>query len=98
MCRSSFVALANVACLSLALMCPVCSAADAPGVSSFRTQPGFVVETVYLVPRETQGSWVALTVDHRGRLIASDQSGGLYRLAVSASSPAVVEPIDLPIG
>ncbi|MEP6668807.1 MAG: c-type cytochrome [Chthoniobacter sp.] len=44
--------------------------------------PGFKVELLYTVPKDTQGSWVSLTVDPKGRLIASDQYGGLYRLTV----------------
>jgi len=63
--------------------------------------PGFDVELVYAVPRD-QGSWVSITVDERGRLITSAQSGGLYRLTPDASAPApapaVVEAIDLPVG
>lgn len=43
---------------------------------------GFAVEQLYVVPKEDQGSWVALTVDDRGRLIACDQYGSLYRMKV----------------
>jgi len=39
---------------------------------------GFVGELVYEVPSK-QGSWVCLTTDPQGRLIASDQYGKLYR-------------------
>ena len=42
--------------------------------------PGFHAELVYSVSLEDEGSWVSLTVDHRGRLIASDQYGALYRI------------------
>ena len=42
---------------------------------ALHTPPGFEMELVYSVPRP--GSWVCLTVDDKGRLIASDQSGGL---------------------
>lgn len=45
---------------------------------------GFKVELLYTVPKEQQGSWVALTVDDKGRLIACDQYGALYRMAVPA--------------
>ncbi|HYF36564.1 MAG TPA: heme-binding protein, partial [Prosthecobacter sp.] len=45
---------------------------------------GFSVELLYTVPKADQGSWVALTVDHKGRLIACDQYGSLYRMAVPA--------------
>ncbi|HEX6960313.1 MAG TPA: hypothetical protein VF175_00490, partial [Lacipirellula sp.] len=45
--------------------------------------PGFRSELVYAVPLEEQGSWVALTTDDRGRIIASDEKGGLYRIQPS---------------
>ncbi len=44
------------------------------------TLPGFRAEVVYRVPLATQGSWVSITVDGRGRLIASDERGSLYRI------------------
>src|SRR5687768_18306502 len=37
-----------------------------------------------------QGSWVNLCVDPKGRIIASDQFGGLYRFSV----PSPGEPLD----
>ncbi|MGI8604179.1 MAG: c-type cytochrome [Verrucomicrobiales bacterium] len=58
-----------------------------------KTLPGFRVEHLYTVPKLTQGSWVSLTVDPKGRLICGDQNGGLYRLTpppTGASPP--VEP------
>ena len=55
----------------------------------FSTLPGFEVELLYEVPSETQGSWVSLTVDPKGRLIACDQYGGLYRIDVSGEKPQV---------
>ncbi|SKA88774.1 putative heme-binding domain-containing protein [Prosthecobacter debontii] len=45
---------------------------------------GFKVELLYTVPKEEQGSWVALTTDDKGRLIACDQYGSLYRMSVPA--------------
>ena len=48
--------------------------------SAITTVPGFKVELLYSVPRTDQGSWVALTVDPKGRILASDQYGGIYRL------------------
>lgn len=66
--------------------------------TTFRTPAGFQVELVYAVPHETQGSWVALAVDHQGRLIASDQLGRLYRVTMRPDHVVDVVPIDLPIG
>jgi putative heme-binding domain-containing protein len=59
---------------------------------------GFSVEQLYVVPKEDQGSWVALTSDDKGRLIACDQYGALYRMtmpglpAVPATSGAPDRP------
>ncbi len=47
--------------------------------------PGFKVEQLYVVPKDEQGSWVALTSDDQGRLIACDQYGALYRMALPAT-------------
>ncbi|WP_442511560.1 c-type cytochrome [Novipirellula sp. SH528] len=41
---------------------------------------GFKVELLYSVPGEVQGSWVNLCTDNKGRLLVSDQFGGLYRI------------------
>ena len=41
---------------------------------------GFKVELLYSVPSQEQGSWVNLCTDDRGRLLVSDQFGGLYRI------------------
>jgi len=59
------------------------------------TLPGFKAEQLYVVPKEEQGSWVALTVDPKGRLIACDQYGGLYR--VNVQGKAQVEKLPLQI-
>ena len=45
----------------------------------FTVMPGFQVEQLYNVPK-IQGSWTALCTDPKGRLIASDQYGPLYRI------------------
>ncbi len=45
---------------------------------------GFKVEMLYEVPKEEQGSWVSLTVDPKGRLLASDQGDkGLHRITIT---------------
>lgn len=48
---------------------------------TFQTLPGFQVEKLFTVPKNTLGSWVSITADDKGRLIASDQEGkGLVRI------------------
>jgi len=59
-------------------------------VDRIRALPGFKVELVYSVPGGQQGSWVNLGLDDKGRIIASDQFGGLYRFP----APAKGKPVD----
>ncbi len=53
-------------------------------IELIKVKKDFKVELLYSVPRETQGSWVNLTVDPKGRLITSDQYGRLYRITPPA--------------
>ena len=55
-----------------------------PSPESLKLLPGFRAELVYAVPRKTQGTWVSLTQDDRGRLIASAERG---RWSINAISP-----------
>jgi putative heme-binding domain-containing protein len=49
--------------------------------NTFNLLPGFQVELLYTVPKGSQGSWVSIAFDNKGRLIASDQGAkGLYRI------------------
>lgn len=54
-----------------------------------KTLPGFKAELLYSVPAADQGSWVNLCIDDRGRIIASDQYGGLFRFAPPAAGEAL---------
>ena len=64
--------------------------------------PGFKVELLYSIPKDKFGSWINLTVDSRGRLITSSQSGPLYRVTPppvgETLSPDQIETIDLELG
>src|SRR6187401_225507 len=75
--------------------------ADTP-VDRLKVLKDFHVELLYVVPKAEQGSWVAMAVDPKGRLIVSDQYGKLYRVTPPApgGDPAStkVEPIDVAIG
>ncbi len=62
----------------------------------FSVLPGFKVELVHEVPAPTEGSWVSLTIDPQGRLIACDQDGGLFRVDVSGEQ-AKVEKLSIDI-
>ncbi len=67
-----------------------------------KTLKDFKVELLYSVPKEKEGSWVSMCADPKGRLIVSDQYGGLYRItppAVGGSpSDTKVEKIPVDIG
>lgn len=77
-------------------------APQATPVDAIKTLPDFQVELLYSVPTTQQGSWVSLTHDPQGRLIASDQSGALYRVTVpkpgEAKKKTVVEKIPVDLG
>lgn len=49
-------------------------------VDRIRVAKGFRVELLYSVPSAPQGSWINLCVDSKGRILTSDQYGGLYRI------------------
>lgn len=65
--------------------------------SEITVPKGFKVEKLYNVPKDQEGSWVALTVDAKGRLIAGDQYGSLYRMSVG-ESPLKPEKLNIEIG
>jgi len=70
--------------------------AQATPADKLRLPEGFKAELLYTVPT-AQGSWVSMTNDPQGRLIASDQYGDLYRINPTGNG-ADVEKIELRIG
>ena len=81
---------------------PLAPAPQAPAPETFKVAKGFKVELLYTVPKDTQGSWVNMAVDPKGRLTVSDQYGKLYTVTPPAlggnPSDTKVEPIAAPIG
>ncbi len=70
-------------------------------IENMKIKKDFQVELLYTVPAATQGSWVCLCVDPKGRLITSDQYGQLYRVTpppLRAKAAVKVEPINVKIG
>ncbi len=71
-------------------------------VEHIKAKKDFLVELLYSVPPKTQGSWVSMCVDPKGRLIVSDQTGKLYRLTPpplnGGAATTTVEPISADIG
>ncbi len=83
-----------------ALAQPKFSATGTPA-ANLKVAKDFKVDLLYNVPKDQQGSWVAMCVDPRGRLIVSDQYGKLYRVTlppVNSTAEAKVELIDVKIG
>lgn len=55
-----------------------------PKIEKLKLQPDFIAEHLHSPSENNQGSWVSMTFDDKGRLIASDQYGFLYRLEIPA--------------
>src|SRR5262245_29330408 len=71
------------------------------GGQSLSVPKDFKLELLYNVPGATEGSWVAMCVDPRGRLIVSDQNGKLYRVTLPPLGQRGTirpEPIELDVG
>ena len=51
-----------------------------PKIEKLKLPEGFCAEHLYGPSENEQGSWVSMAFDNKGRLIASDQYGSLYRL------------------
>lgn len=65
----------------------------------FNLQPGFQVELLFTVPKDVLGSWVAIGLDDKGRIIASDQGDkGLCRITpspIGSGEPTKVERLSV---
>lgn len=55
-----------------------------PKLAKLKLLPGFEAEHLFSPSESGEGSWVAMTFDDKGRMIASDQYGFLYRLEIPA--------------
>ena len=60
---------------------------EALAADQIKLLPGFKAELLYTVPRD-QGSWVSMTFDPKGRIIASDERGPLYRVTLPKDGEA----------
>src|SRR5688500_17354941 len=90
----------SVLCASVVTPGPFAADARPLPPPEIKVAPGFEVTRIHAVARESEGSWVSLASDDRGRLYASDQYGALYRITppVEAGAVAVVSKVALPIG
>jgi len=69
---------------------PVVNENKATPIDRIKVPKDFKVELLYSVPGEQEGSWVNLCIDDKGRILASDQYGGLFRFA----APPAGQPLD----
>lgn len=58
--------------------------------ADFQVAEGFRLEKIYQVPKD-QGSWVAMTIDDRGRFYCANQGGKIYRVTAGENSVEVEE-------
>ena len=81
------------------LLGQLCVAEVTNQTARYKVSAGFKLEKIYDVKKE-EGSWVALTEDGRGRLIAADQYGKLYRVTSAPlfGGETKVEPLSIALG
>jgi putative heme-binding domain-containing protein len=70
---------------------------EATPASAVRVPEGFKVELVHS-SQAGEGSWVSMTFDEQGRVVASPESGGLLRITRTGPEAATVERLDADIG
>lgn len=86
-------------CFAVPTLIQISTASAELGVtapSQFSVPKDFEVQLVYEVPSQEQGSWVSLTVDPKGRLLACDQGGALYRVDVT-TDPATITRLEVDV-
>lgn len=75
--------------------------ATATAAGNLKVPKDFRADVIYTVPKDKEGSWVAMCTDRKGRLIVSDQYGKLYRLTlppVNVTTEPQIETIEAEIG
>lgn len=66
----------------LGILAASCAREPVSKTEKLKLPPGFQAEHLYSPSDQGTGSWVSMTFDNKGRIIASDQYGGLYRMEV----------------
>src|SRR5690606_19485813 len=54
-----------------------------PNVDKYTVPEDFVIVHLHRPADEARGSWVSMAFDDHGRMVASDQFGGIYRLTIA---------------
>jgi putative heme-binding domain-containing protein len=71
-----------------------------PKVQKLKLPEGFHADHLYGPSENGEGSWVSMTFDDKGRLLASDQYGSIYRMQVPAigdtSTKLKIEKLTIP--
>jgi len=67
---------------------------EATPAGAIEIHKDFAVERLYSVPR-SKGSWVAMCFDDKGRIYASDQGPGLFRLTPPAPGSSAEPKVEL---
>ncbi|MEJ0102719.1 MAG: hypothetical protein WDO19_09280 [Bacteroidota bacterium] len=71
-----------------------------PKIANLKLPAGFHADHLFGPSDNGEGSWVSMTFDDKGRMIASDQYGALYRMQVPAIGDTVtkikVEKLSVP--
>lgn len=92
----SFLVIATTACNNEEKPGSVTQESNDPKITKLKLPKGFHAERLYSPGENEQGSWVSMTFDDKGRMIASDQFGSLYRLQLPPtgdSTPPKVEKL-----
>ncbi|MEN9359603.1 MAG: hypothetical protein RL095_1138 [Verrucomicrobiota bacterium] len=58
--------------------------------------PGFAIRKIHLVDRKSEGSWVCMCFDDKGRIIVSDQGDNIFRLILKDGAIAKSEKLSIP--
>lgn len=89
-----------LACFAILLFTSPLAAQSSIPVDLIKVPKGFQVELLHSV-KPDEGSWVSLTHDDKGRLITSDQYGGLFRITppeIGSDAPPKIEKLDVKMG
>jgi putative heme-binding domain-containing protein len=96
--RTGFLALAGVALAGALGLAAEPKKLPATPAEALQTLPGFQVELLHSADAATEGSWINMTRDDRGRLIISGQNRQpILRVTLHGGRVETIENLDLPI-
>src|SRR5204863_3828977 len=96
----SFAVFALFSCNSSSEEKPDAVVSSDPKIANLKLPGGFHADHLYGPSENKEGSWVSMTFDGKGRILASDQYGAIYRMDVPAIGDTVtkvkIEKINIP--